>query len=84
MHKPKESHFWCMHKPEEFLTLSTIALSVYAYTKRVTFSVYACTKSAISKSIFAANSNFYAKRYFFRETGPQKCSMHHFNFLKNL
>jgi len=83
-----DPHFGCMHTPEKFLTLSTIALSVYAYIERVaisvyaytvsvTFSMYAYTESAISKSIFAANSNLYANRYFYRKSEPQEEKMSH-------
>jgi len=34
--------------------------------------IYAYTGNAVSKSIFSANSNLYAKSYFYREPGPQK------------
>jgi len=46
------------------LSKNKIALSVNAYTVRVSLSVYAYTEKAISKSIFSANSNLHAKCYF--------------------
>jgi len=51
---------------------------------KIALSVYAYIKCAISKLIFAVNSNLYAKHYFDHESGPRRENISPQKEVKNL